>query len=235
MVSDIDDTLKASFSDSLKKSVVFAPAIENALKGMPELFELMQTIKDVKFFYLSAAPEFAMYDLHKTFLKAHDFPKGKLKLKSIFAETVEFKIKALKKIIKKNKDLKNLVLIGDNGQKDALVYDFIAQKYSQKLNVIQYIRQTYAPDVKKALKPFQVPFVSPLEICIGLEQENLMACPEEFLKKNIENIRNEKTSKPFGKYYFHPYMNCTGYEWPHTYINSALLKKIGKVLEKKCF
>lgn len=234
VVSDIDDTLKASCSDSLKESIVFAPSIENELKGMSKVFKLIQDIEDVKFLYLSAAPEMIMQDLHYTFLEAHRFPKGKLKLKSIFDDTVEYKVRVIEKAVRKSKNIENLILIGDNGQQDALAYDLIAKKHADKLNVIQYIRQTYPPHIKKALKPFQTPFVSPLEICVGLSEEELIDCPDSFIQELLEDIESEQTSSPFGSYYFHPYMNCVGYKWPYSYKDEPLLNLAGLALERKC-
>jgi len=233
VVSDIDDTIKASHVNSYRNSLRFAYATENLIKGMPGLYNhVSKNIEDVKFVYLSSAPERLMRGSHSEFLKIHNFPEGELILRKTFNfSSFRHKFKNIEELVDANNP-EVLILIGDNGEGDPEVFNAVIQEYGDDIEIYQFLRRTYSKPV-----PFssykRIEFVSPLEICLNLELHGLTACPEHLLRIIADEITHEFYTKDYGAYYFHPYMDCRGYEWPLVK-DLNFMSDLANLLDKKC-
>lgn len=142
LISDVDDTLKASHvlnkSDALRNTV----RIRNHFYGMAELYSAIYgTNPNIDFFYLSAAPEKLMEKLHTAFLKKNGFPTGELILRQRLSDK-DFKLNAIRTLIAQHSPQK-IILIGDNGERDPYIYERVFSEYPN-IQVEIYIHQVYS-------------------------------------------------------------------------------------------
>ena len=153
VISDIDDTvIHTGATSTLQKSLV--TLLQNAHSRVP--FEGASAFDQAlqkgttggeqnPVFYLSSSP-WNLYDLLKQFLDIHQFPQGPLMLRDLgLEETHIFKSSHLKhklghvhKLLGSYPSLP-FILIGDSGQKDAEIYQEVAQAYPDRILAI-YIR-----------------------------------------------------------------------------------------------
>jgi len=234
LVSDIDDTIKASQVQSRFNKIRYAGALVNEIKGMSELYtHFASEMPGLKFEYLSSAPKILMQKNHASFLDFNSFPNGVLRLREVFFDSsFEHKVKNIEQIILKQKP-QTLILIGDNAEMDPEIYNFIDSKYSNKINILQFIRVTYP--LTAPLAENQTGFISPLEICLKVEEAGLAPCQDSLIEHFFQEMLSEESSSNFGSYYFHPYMNCKGYQWPDLNLTSPeKLDEISSFLESKC-
>lgn len=217
--------------------MAFAYATQNSIKGMAEFYnDLLENISDLNFVYLSSAPKRLMMKSHKKFLDSNKFPDGQLILrKSLFESSFDHKIENIEKVIEELKP-KKLILIGDNGESDSEIFEFVYEKYADSIEIHQFIRRTYsAPTSDGSIE--QVEFVTPVEICLSLEQAGLAVCPESYLVSVFLEVSSEIDVENFGSFYFHPYMDCYGYEWPLEDFSLPVLgivKDLRDLLLEKC-
>lgn len=233
LVSDIDDTIKASNVRSKVNRLLYACAVENEIKGMSRLYsQLASEIPDLEIKYVSSAPEFFMRENHEYFLEYNSFPNGELSLrKSFFDSSNDHRISTIEMIISETKP-QTLILIGDNGESDPEIYDYIFNKYSQKMSILQFIRITYPHET---ITNDQTAFVNPIEICLKLEESGIGTCSDSLIDGFYKEITQEEVAQDFGSYYFHPYMDCNGYQWPElNFDRSELFENISNHLEHKC-
>jgi hypothetical protein len=190
LVSDLDDTIKVSHILSASK-LGRAFDVTTPFRGMAELYKLIvnENPLTTKVVYLSNAPEqIAQLPIlkysHQTFLKYNNFPEGELDLREdIF--TKNHKITELRRLIETEKpDV--VIMIGDNGEKDVDVYHQATAEYHHLgIQMITFIHQLYATQIPfykfdflaeqgRELYPEQNGFVTPIEISLQLNQENLL-------------------------------------------------------------
>ncbi len=215
LISDIDDTIKASHVRSLIGKIRYFHREENLISGMNGLYDQLvnhQHHNNIEIVYLTNAPKWLMEGHHKDFIQYNNFPKGEIYFRETESKNTH-KLKTIRKLIEK-KSPKRLILIGDNGEMDSYVYDKIYQEYGHRITILQFIRTTYPVAFDDNLMPHQVNFVTPVEICIALAIYNLDVCSEEFILKIIKDVFLETSSEEYGGYFFHPYMNCYGNKWP---------------------
>jgi len=230
-ISDIDDTLKASQSNNKLVAALLSANTQSSIAGMSELYQHIEhSVNNIEFVYISAAPYILLNDLHAEFLTEHNFPSGQLILRARFENSFDFKVREITNIIKNRKNITKLIMIGDNGQADARVFKKISKKFPS-ISSSSFIRQTYH---KTSNPNFNTAYVSPIEICIGLERDQNITCPRSFIKNIHKKILNERDTSNIGSYFFHPYMDCRKYTWPFKEINSPFLNDIGETLNYKC-
>ena len=188
LVSDIDDTIKVSHVLSTVGKVSRAADVTTPFLGMAALYQLVvnEDPQNTKVVYLSNAPDEivgvpALKISHQTFLVRNHFPAGDLLLRDGLFE-IDHKLKALRTLIENEKpDL--LILIGDNGERDTIIYDQVSREYANlnNMKVLTFIHQLYStkssaliPDfleeVGQPLKENQTGFVTPIEIGLKLNE-----------------------------------------------------------------
>lgn len=173
VVSDIDDTIKVS--RVLSWGGIGSVFSTEAFWGMPELYrELAAPSVGGAFVYLSTAPKEIMGGSHEDFVRRNGFPTGPMFLEPWFIES-EFKERTLRSLLEKNRPT-DVVLIGDNGQRDAEIYDRISREFSpQGVRFQVFIRQAYSRESgAAALFPGQVPFVTGGEIALALAEAGML-------------------------------------------------------------
>jgi phosphatidate phosphatase APP1 len=154
VISDIDDTLiHTHLTSPLKWKAIYATfflnaetrrVVEGAASFLSALEQGPEADYKTPFFYVSNSP-WNLFDLLRDFLIRRAFPKGPLLLRDL---GVPIRKKKLKKEHKYQSIAKILahfphlpfVLIGDSGEKDALIYEKITKAFPNRIKAI-YIRE----------------------------------------------------------------------------------------------
>ena len=166
LISDIDDTFLVSHSDSFfKKLYVLLTRNINKrkiFKGVVKHYRLLSLAGRTKangtnaFFYVSSS-EWNLYNFIDRFAHLHDMPKAVLKLKEIKSGLGDFlftgggshdhKFYKIKHLLEFYPELK-FILLGDDSQKDAFIYERIVKMSPLGIKAI-YIRRTKTMEKKK--------------------------------------------------------------------------------------
>lgn len=159
IISDIDDTFLISHSNSvfkklyvmLSKNINKRKIFEDVVEHYKQLSRAGQDSEHASnsFFYVSSS-EWNLYEFINEFAKIHELPKAVIKLKKIKTGISDFlftgrgshdhKFEKIKDIISFYPNI-SYVLIGDDSQKDADIYERICKIFPKSLKAI-YIRQT---------------------------------------------------------------------------------------------
>jgi len=155
IISDIDDTIMVSHStQTLRKLRLMLTRNSRTRKPFPGVEAFYQALHKGTdgnsanpFFYISSS-EWNLYDLIEDFCSYNNFPKGVFMLREIKpgllnlwkqgGGTHEHKYEKIVHIFNTYPNL-SFVLVGDNGQKDPIIYSRIANKYANRIKAI-YIR-----------------------------------------------------------------------------------------------
>jgi phosphatidate phosphatase APP1 len=138
VVSDIDDTIK--LTDVLNTNteiVINALFSKKAFSGMSALYREFDKNK-ASIHYVSGSPTVIKNIIGK-FMGFNVFPQAQnLNLRANKVESYDHKIASISRLIEtENPD--EIILIGDDGEKDPEIYDAISKKYPRKVSGI-YIR-----------------------------------------------------------------------------------------------
>lgn len=174
VVSDIDDTVKVSHV--LSWGGVGSVFSSEAFWGMPDLYRALAAPPvSASFFYVSTAPKEVMGGSHEDFVRTNGFPMGPVLLEPWFLES-DFKERTIRAILERNKPT-DVIFLGDNGQRDPLVYEKMVQEFAPKgVRFAVFIRQAYShASGATPLRPGQIPFVTAGEIALTLFQANMLA------------------------------------------------------------
>lgn len=211
IVSDIDDTIKASHVRDTTDTVSNAFVTTIAFKGMKEVYEEVLREPEAEIAYVTNAPESVMKSSHTKFIKKN-FPYGKIYFRVGNSKT--HKYDTIKKLIE-GTGASRLILVGDNGEQDIEFYHRIYQEFRSHLPIITYVRMLYAePHKVLPLAEEQLGFVSPLEILADLTINGFVSFKRyievaEKLAHEIHLSRREASKDP---HYFPKWLNCKGYE-----------------------
>ncbi|MBZ9630178.1 App1 family protein [Salegentibacter sp. LM13S] len=172
IISDIDDTFLISHSNSffkklyvmLSKNINKRKIFDDVVDHYKELSRAGQDSDKASnsFFYVSSS-EWNLYEFINEFAKMHELPKAVIKLKKIKTGISDFlstgrgshdhKFEKIKDIISFYPHIP-YVLLGDDSQKDADIYERICKIFPMSVKAI-YIRQTgkkQKPEIAKILK-----------------------------------------------------------------------------------
>lgn len=152
VISDIDDTILQTHVRNLAK-MVWVTLIGNALTrlsfdGAPRLYQGLRAAgNDAPFFYVSRSAWNVHY-LLEHFIRHRGFPEGPLALRDAGmitppAELRGSKRKEAERILARYSPLP-FVLIGDSGERDALIYSELSRMYPDRVLAI-LIRQVTSP------------------------------------------------------------------------------------------
>ena len=158
VISDVDDTILISRSNDLSRKAKLT-FLHNAKTRMPfegvaAFYQALQEGYDDQchdggrhnpIFYVSSSP-WNLYDLLTHFCEVNDIPKGPFLLRDMGLDEDKFiksghmdhKMEQVEQIFQMYPDLP-FILIGDSGQKDAEIYEKVAQHYPDQVAAI-YIR-----------------------------------------------------------------------------------------------
>lgn len=159
IISDIDDTFLISYSSSffrklyvmLSKNINKRKIFDDVVDHYRHLSIAGQDSKAASnsFFYVSSS-EWNLFGFINDFAELHSLPKAVIKLKKIKSGITDFlftgkgshdhKFEKIKDIISFYPNLQ-YVLLGDDSQKDAFIYERICKIYPKNIKVV-YLRQT---------------------------------------------------------------------------------------------
>lgn len=166
VITDIDDTLKESHVLSTIGSVGNAFR-HDAFWAMPELMRVLAAKPEVKVFYVSNAPEWVMGASHRKFLSKNGFPPGELHLRRDNGKE-DHKRLAIAAILNRERP-DQVILLGDNGERDAEIYSGIAAGVGTGVVFHTFIRHSYSAKTgARPLQARQIPFVTAGEIAVHL-------------------------------------------------------------------
>lgn len=218
LVSDVDDTIKLAHVHSYKDMVYYAFDDTSRFMGMSDLYQLIaQDNPDLDIVYLSRAPTWIMQKRHKDFLRKGSFPQG-LYIGRSEQSKDQHKITALREVIEELKP-KKVILIGDNGEADPIVYRQIAKEFrSLGIEFFQFIRVVYSNSWWSPATPLaeeQTGFVTPIEISLELERQGLMSKSslQRLLVTRGPDLSNRKLKEKNGEYAFPYFVDCRDFRW----------------------
>jgi phosphatidate phosphatase APP1 len=159
IISDIDDTFLISHSNSvfrklyimLSKNINKRKIFDDVVEHYKELSRAGQDSQQASnsFFYVSSS-EWNLYEFINEFAKMHELPKAVIKLKKIKTGISDFLFSGRGSHDHKFEKIKDIisfypkipyVLLGDDSQKDAHIYERICKIFPKSLKAV-YIRQT---------------------------------------------------------------------------------------------
>jgi len=125
IVSDIDDTIKASHVRNKVDSASNGLVTTIAFKGMSDTYGIVLESVDAEVIYVTNALEVLMGNSHTEFLKKNKFPKGKIYLRKGSAD--HHKLNSIRAHLKNDPTIDRLIMIGDNCKKDIKFNNKIAK------------------------------------------------------------------------------------------------------------
>ena len=216
LISDIDDSIKISHVKSPLGMAIRAFSTSSVFMDMPELYQLIKSTTDTEIIYLTTSPAWLMQGSHTRFLKENGFPEGPMILRTTESRE-NHKITNLRKIIQDKKPT-DLILIGDNGERDIEIYDQIQREYPE-VKMTTFIRTLYSQkehsDILK-LKPGQKSFLTPAEIALVLAEKSYLpaAQAQEFAANVLRNFNRGIVHLGLGPAFQLAWMDGSDFKWP---------------------
>lgn len=177
IISDIDDTIKNTEVLHPKEAAKKAFKTNLPFLGMSELYQQiidheLKNYFEVEMVYLSNAPIKIFGKTHRKFLMENHFPKGEVFLRNKLSNK-NHKITSIETLLRKYRP-KKVILIGDNGEHDAEIYQMAKELYFEKYQVetsLAFIRHAYPSyDGGSELFDEQIPFLTTADLAIKLFQ-----------------------------------------------------------------
>jgi len=243
IISDIDDTLKATYVRSFWGKIKTRNHTNSFFKSMPELFEaILDEDAENKIFYVSNAPGWLIGDAHDELIQRNDFPQGPVLLRKGSSET--FKMRAFRKIIKTEAP-DTVLLFGDNAENDPKFFNAIENEF-KNVNFVSAVHMMYDTNVFAAnnnkLFDDQIAYASAFDLIIHIFESGILS------EKALVQFYQQESQKfmdalPFPEddledeaYYFPPYMDCLliDWEWQPEYSQLSGYDKIYKETHSRC-
>lgn len=154
---------------------------------------------------------------HTDFLKENRFPTGSLRLRGSLTQK-DFKLTEIRKILQEQKP-QYAILIGDNGEKDILVYQQIVKEFPQVL-FLTYIRMAYSNRNVDAppgasLQPGQTGFSTSLDLMLHLRHEGFVHPTDaiSFVRDFMAVYAREKDVNSDGPQAMPAWFDCRDFQW----------------------
>lgn len=233
IVSDIDDTIKLSHILSPGGAIARAADSDSWFYGINNLYQLLtQDNGNSLITYISAAPEFILEGTHKKLLLNGKFPRGLYIARTEFISGKEHKLNAIRHLINEYNP-KKVIFIGDNGERDSIVYNQITKEY-KNISFFTFIRFVYSKQNKnysRKLNPIfknQFLFVTPLEVALELyRQKNLTNYATRLLAIELsDKIINEPITERRGVLAFPEFVDCRGFKWPFNETHEPMIREV---------
>jgi hypothetical protein len=238
LISDIDDTIKATGIHQYTSIGINAPSTINEFAGMSILYNswYKKYNKTGDIFYLTAAP--GILDiLGVQFLEASGFPPGFVEIKkhvvsgrsAISESSGEFKTRKLIELFEKEKP-DTLILVGDNGEQDIIANDNL-MKYAQDTKattkIYSFIHYVYEAESKSLPIPSnQSAFLTSADLAVHFYNKGWIN--KTSLSKNLEEVAYD--SNPNSKLtetVIPAFMECKNFNsWPELNLPTANDQKI---------
>lgn len=130
VISDVDDTIKISYVRHKIEMITFSAFSNSLFFGMNQVYQDIEKQTDAQFFYVSNGWTPTVAQVHNQLLKNFQFPEGQY-----FSRpnplNKDFKFQTISKIIEQENPT-TVILIGDNGEKDAITYQRITQAFQDR-------------------------------------------------------------------------------------------------------
>lgn len=241
IVSDIDDTLKLANINDLDRSISYAFDSLSSFAGMSTLYNALSIEQSTaEFYYLSNAPAWLMESTHRSFLANNSFPIGTyLPRTTLFSG--DHKTRELRRLIREI-DPDTVILFGDNGERDPLIYEKIQNEFSGKgIQFFVFIRWVYSPRSEggpgQNRISSQYSFVTPFEIASILFQKNLISqnTLENVMTETIELLQKSGSDRS-GSVLFPYFVKCSDYKWEYdwTFADFPQAMNIRKGIDSHC-
>lgn len=246
VVSDIDDTIKVSHVLDPDSAVGNSSKVGNLFRGMPELYQQIRLHSPgVRFFYLSAAPEALMRRFHSAFLEKNSFPSGTLLLRRGLQGSTH-KITSLRRIAAEQRPTQ-MILLGDNGEKDPEIYEQFQKEFPQ-ISMRIYIREAYSSQHEESddrgsrLRPGQTPFVTPMEIALDLKEKGFLveaqvqSLETSYIPSTLQRAQDEDRDGETGILSFPNWQDCRDFVIPETLKrrNTQLFQSLVLRIQSRC-
>lgn len=241
VVSDIDDTLKISHVNSMVDSVQNAFVTNRPFLGMSSvLLAVKNKNPDIQLVYLSNAPSSLLEGSHRTFLKENNFPLGEVRLRTR-ESAANHKLVQLRQLIQLHRPQK-MLLIGDNGEKDPVIYEQI-QKEFPIIEMTILIHQVGNPS-RLPMKNGQIGFATSIDAALSLTTKStnpmtlgtwLELSDLSFLNDEIESFLVEPDEVgDAGSAYIPDWMDCTDYQQSFSVPFDMMIERYRAHLPVRC-
>jgi hypothetical protein len=248
LISDIDDTIKITGVKDPR--VINYAGREVEFFGMSSLYnhflcqqgpdDCLSTggrgVFDKNVVYVTGQPG-ALHKLGDKFLRKNTYPYPQNILwKDSRQSTLDFKKEIIEKYIKMSPPNNKYILVGDNGEYDPKVYEYIKNKYSDRV-LATFIHMIYLPAGEKhKLLPGQVAYLTSVDLAVHFF--NMKQIKGDDLQKIIDAGNKELSNKDHNL--LKPWFACKYFRhmnwFPSIQGQSASLELFKKALfeSKKC-
>lgn len=223
VVSDIDDTIKSTQMLSSARAFRNLFKDQNSFLKMSTLYKLIEEENDLAVIaYVSNAPKGFIASEHREFLRANAFAQRENFFNRNWGDVwgddnapENFKVRTITSLIQKHAPTR-VLLIGDNGEKDIATYREIENKFPE-IEVITYIHTVYGIREGKPLLEGQKPYVTALDLAIGLHLEEIISKEvlATFFEEHAPDVLAEFSPDDDYPQAFPRWMNCSVFNWPY--------------------
>ncbi len=244
IISDIDDTLKVSSARNTV-DMISTYKTTSAFMGMSFLLNTLkaQYQNELDIQYVTAAVDSivgsdTVKKSHLNFLAINKFPKGSTYFRSSFFEK-DYKLTTIRNIVKKaNPD--QIILIGDNADKDEPIYFKLKNEFDKKgIKTLAFIHRIHKNEKENYQPVFNssiISYVTSAEIAADLLNLSLMNSfsYNQFLSNQLPKIIANDSNTTIGdqEIAFPKYLNCKEYNWSLS--SNKELDTLKNILAKKC-
>lgn len=158
VVSDIDDTIRHANVREMQKLTVLK---QREFSGLSKLYRQLEKVV-TRFEYVSGVPE-QIKSVSQFFIFWNLFPQGRLFARDTQFDTITHKLKAIDQIVREDVPTE-MLMFGDNGEKDVEIYKRASEKYPNK--AVVFIHQLY--DVQIAEN--QTPYLTSIDLTLALHE-----------------------------------------------------------------
>ena len=249
LISDIDDTIKITGVKDPKMMLAYG-ARDEEFFGMSSLYnfflcnqgskDCVQTggkgVFDKNMIYVTGQPG-KLSLLGDKFLRKNKYPLAfNLMGKEARQSTLDFKKEIIEKYIKMSSPNNKYILVGDNGEYDAQVYQYIKGKYKERV-LATFIHMLYPPaGDKHLLLSGQIAYLTSVDLAVHFF--NMNQIDGDSLQKIIDAGNKELLNKDNNL--LKPWFACKYFKFKNWFPNiqgqSASLEMFKKALfeSKKC-
>lgn len=215
--SDVDDTIKISYVRDFENSVALSVYQDALFYGMNTVYSSVrnnqvQQGNTVAFSYVTNGVDFTVNQTHRGLLRRFKFPNPSNHFPQTLYEKIKKKAHKFEVITRaiKSEWPDRVVLIGDNGERDSIIYDQIRKAIEKqaaiedrKIEILIYIHIVYKPSNLKTqgLRRGQQAFHNAGELAILMHKDGLMTDDQKdqivaSVKRKIENEGRNRVWTP---------------------------------------
>lgn len=209
VISDVDDTILISqstdFMQKAKLTFLHNAKTRKPFEGVSAFYKALQSGRDRKdynpIFYISSS-SWNLYDLLVHFCEVNKVPKGPFLLRDIGINKRKFvksghmdhKLEQINRLFDLYPDLP-FILIGDSGQKDAEIYEKIAQSYPEKILAIYMRDVSEAQQRDASVEAIKKRLQIPLLLCNHTDDAARHAAKQGWIStESIKEINQERVN-----------------------------------------